>query len=131
MKLSEIRGAHTIDVIANLIEPIANIAADEEAAAFFKRKQKPDGMTVKEYALQRTKESLPALLKNHKKDIISILAAINEVDPLEYEKTLDFGKLFKDATDIMTDQAFIELFISAQTQTSSGSALENTEEAKA
>lgn len=131
MKLSEIRGAHTIDVIANLIEPIANIAADEEAAAFFKRKQKPDGMTVKEFALQRTKESLPVLLKSHKKDIISILAAINEVDPLEYEKALDFGKLFKDATDIMTDQAFIELFISAQTQTSSGPARENTEEVKA
>lgn len=131
MKLSEIRGAHTIDVIANLIEPIANIAANEEAAAFFKRKQKPDGMTVKEYALQRTKESLPALLKTHKKDVIAILAAINEVDPLEYENNLNFGRLFKDATDIMTDQAFIELFISAQTQTSSGSALENTEESKA
>ena len=37
MKLSDVKGERTIEVIAEIIDPIANIAEDEEASAMFKR----------------------------------------------------------------------------------------------
>ena len=41
MKLSDIKGERTLDVIAEIIEPIANIAADQTAAALFQRQRCP------------------------------------------------------------------------------------------
>ena len=46
MKLSDVKGDRTLEVIADLIEPICTIAEDENAAALFKREQLPDGMTA-------------------------------------------------------------------------------------
>lgn len=131
MKLSDIKGERTIDLIANLIEPIANIAEDDEAVSFFKKKPLPDGMNPKKFMLQRAKKSLPALLKSHKKDIITILSSIEGTSYDEYAKTLNLGKLTMDFADLMTDKAITELFISAQTENSSGPARENTEGVKA
>ena len=36
-------------------------------------------------------------------------------------------KLFKDCTDLLTDEVFMELFISAQSENNSGSAQESIE----
>lgn len=67
------------------------------------------------------------LLKHHKGDIIAILSSIDGVSPERYQGALNLVKLFKDATDLLTDEAFAELFISAQGENSSGSAQESTE----
>lgn len=126
MKLSQIKGERVLDVIAQIIEPAANIAEDEAAAALFKREKLPKGMTVRDFILQRARKSIPALLKGHKADIIAILAAIEGVTPEEYSGTLNLPKLLKDLIELMLDDAFGSLFISAQTGNSSGSAQENT-----
>lgn len=131
MRLSDIKGERTLDMIAEIIEPIANIAEDEQAAAFFKREKPPEGMTAKAFLLGRIKKSLPFLLKSHKRDVIAILSAIEGTSPENYAKSLDLTKLFKDATDLFTDDAFGALFISAQSGTQSGSAPESTEGQKA
>ena len=39
MKLSDIKGERTLDVIAELIDPISNIASDKVAADLFVRRQ--------------------------------------------------------------------------------------------
>ena len=130
MRLSDIEGDRTLEVIAEIIDPIANIAEDEEASAIFKREKLPDGMTAKKFLLNRARKSLPVLLKGHKADIIAILAALEGVSAEEYKKTLNLVKLPKDCIDILTDEVFTELFISAQSGISSGSAQENTEEAE-
>lgn len=127
MRLSDIKGERTLEVIADIIDPIANIAEDEEASALFKREKLPEGMTAKKFLLQRARKSAPALLKGHKEDIISILAAIEGTTPDEYAGALNLVKLIKDTVDLLTDEAFGALFISAQSGISSGSALENTE----
>ena len=44
MRLSNVKGERTFDVIAELIDPIYNIAMDPEAAAMFKREKLPEGM---------------------------------------------------------------------------------------
>lgn len=131
MKLSDVKGERTLEVVADLIDPICNIAQDENAAALFRKEKVPNGVTAKDFILQRVKKGAPKLLKNHKSDIVAILAAIDGVSPEEYEHGLNLVKLFSDFVELMTDEAFGALFISAQSETSSGSAQENTEAQKA
>lgn len=126
MKLSDIKGERTLDVIADIIDPIANIAEDEAASALFHRGKVPGGMTARKFLLQRVRKAIPALLKGHKNDIITILSVIEGTTAEEYTASLDLVKLTKDAIDLITDEAFTTLFISAQTGGSSGSAPENT-----
>lgn len=127
MKLSDIQGERVFDVIADIIDPIANIAEDEKASAMFRREKLPDGMTAKQFVTQRARKALPALLKGHKGDIIAILAAIEGVSADAYKGTLNLVKLTRDTAELLTDNAFTALFISAQSENSSGSARENTE----
>ena len=127
MKLSDIQGERVFDVIADIIDPIANIAEDEQASAMFRREKLPEGMTAKKFLMNRARKSLPVLLKGHKADIISILSALEGVSAEEYAKTLNLVKLPKDCIEILTDEVFMELFISAQSENNSGSAQENTE----
>ena len=130
MRLSDIKGDRTLDVIAEIIDPIANIAEDEESSDMFRREKLPDGMTAKKFLMKRVRKSLPVLLKGHKADIIAILSAIDGVSADEYAGALNLVKLVKDCTDLLTDEAFMELFISAQSETNSGSAQESIEAPK-
>ena len=127
MKLSDIKGERTFDVIADIIDPIANIAEDEEASSLFRKEKLPNGMTKKAFLLRRAREAVPALLKGHKSDIISILSAIEGTTKEEYTASLNLVKLTKDAIELISDEAFMTLFISAQSGDSSGSAQESTE----
>ena len=127
MKLSDIKGERTLDVIADIIDPIANIAEDEEASNLFRKERLPEGTTKKSFLLQRARKAVPALLKGHKSDIISILSTIDGTTPEEYTASLNLVKLTKDAIDLVSDEAFTMLFISAQSGTSSGSAPGSTE----
>ena len=127
MRLSDIKGDRTLEVIAEIIDPICNIVEDKEAMTMFRREKLPEGMEPKKFLMKRARKSLPALLKKHKGDIIAVLAAIEGVPAKQYQGALNLVKLFKDATDLLTDEAFAELFISAQSESASGSASENTE----
>lgn len=113
MKLSEIKGERTLDVIAELIAPIANIAADKEVAAIFKREKAPEGVNPREFAVKRLKNGVPSLLKSHKQDVIAILASIEGTTPAEYTDSMNLAKLAKDCFDLITDEEFSNLFISA------------------
>lgn len=129
MRLSDVKGERTFDVIADIIDPIANIAEDKDAADLFTRQKLPDGMTANQFLLQRARKAVPALLKNHKADVIAILSTIEGVTTDEYCKELNLAKLFVDCVELITDQAFTAFFPSAQSregETLSGSALDNS-----
>lgn len=130
MRLSDIKGDRVFDVIADIIDPIANIASDETASAIFKREKLPEGMTAKAFLMERARKAVPALLKGHKSDIITVLATIEGVSSDDYRASLTLAKMMQDAVELLTDEAFGELFISAQSGTSSGSAQENTTESE-
>ena len=130
MRLSDIKGDRVFDVIADIIDPIANIASDEKASALFKREKLPEGMTAKAFLLDRARSAVPALLKGHKSDIITVLATIDGVSADDYRASLTLAKLMQDTAELLTDEAFGELFISAQSGTSSVSAQENIGEAE-
>lgn len=131
MKLSDIKGERTLDVIASVIDPIANIAEDADATELFTKKAVPEGVEPKAFFLQRVRKSIPLLLKTHKQDLISILAAIEGIEEATYRESLNLVKLTRDCMDILTDDAFSTLFISAQPRAdagTSGSAPESTAE---
>lgn len=110
MKLSDVKGERTLEVIADCIGPVVNIGADPEAAALFERKTLPEGMTPMQFIAQRLANGLPALLKGHKGDIIAILAAIRGVSPEKYAQELNLAKLFSDLAELLTDLEFGGLF---------------------
>ena len=130
MRLSEVKGERVFDVIADCIEPIANIAADPEASRMFKREKLPEGREVNEFVMERARLSVPPLLRNHKADVITILSTIAGVTYEEYASSLTLGSLINDVLQLLTDEAFTGLFISSPSRSvnsSSGSASENTE----
>lgn len=127
MRLSDIKGDRVFDVIADIIEPISNIAADETVSLLFKREKLPEGMSVKTFMLERVKKTVPTILKRYKDDIIKILSTIEGVSEDDYRASLTLAKLIQDVTELLTDNSFGELFISAQGGISSGSAQENIE----
>ena len=57
MKLSDVKGDRVFDVIADIIDPIANIAEDEKASAMFRREKLPEGMTEKQFVTQRARKA--------------------------------------------------------------------------
>lgn len=130
MRLSDIKGDRVLDVIADIIDPIANIASDETASALFKREKLPEGMTAKAFLLERARKAVPALLKGHKSDIITVLATIEGISAYDYRASLTLAKLMQDTAELLTDEAFGELFISAQSENNSGSAQESIEAPK-
>lgn len=108
MKLSDVRGDRTIDVIADVIGPISNIAEDENAMELFKAKDVPEGMTPQQFFAKRVRKSAPALLRDHKQDVIDILSAIKGVTPEDYAKSLNLVSLLHDMVELMTDETILD-----------------------
>lgn len=115
MKLSDIKGDRVLDVIADIIDPIANMVQDKDVAAMFKREAVPDGMEARDFFAKRMRKGLPVLLKGHKADIIAVMAAIEGVTPEQYAASLDFPKLFTDIMELVTDDAFLNFLSSQET----------------
>lgn len=115
MKLSDIKGDRVLDVIADIIDPIANIVQDKDVAAMFERKAVPEGMEARDFFAERMRKGMPVLLKGHKADIIAIMAAIEGVTPEQYAASLDFTKLFADVMELVTDNAFLDFLSSSET----------------
>ena len=112
MKLSDLKGERAIEVIADLIAPMANIAADADNLKLFHNKRL-EGESVEEAGQRLMKEKLPILLKTHKKDIVDILCAVNGTAPEE----LSLMEIISQIADLGNDKDFMGLFISAVSPT--------------
>lgn len=107
MKLSDISGEETFDVLADLIGPILSIAEDEEAARLFQRETPPEGVDARTFAIQKAKASLPVLLRDHKSDLIDIMVALKQVEREEYVSKLGLMSLAKDVMELASDEDFL------------------------
>lgn len=108
MKLSDIKGERAVEVIADLIEPIANIATDKECADIFSVKTvkgEPANVTARKHLVKK----VPVLLKSHKADVIKLIAVINGKDASNMTIFDIVGFLM----NVIKDEALIELFTSA------------------
>lgn len=109
-KLSEIKGERSFDVVAEIVEPVMNIAEDVDAAELFGRKALPNGTSVKEFVIGRIKRAMPVLLKNHKADIIKICAAIEGISEAEYAEAVTPEKVIVDMSELISDAVFNAFF---------------------
>lgn len=98
-KLSEIKDEEAIELLADLIEPISEIASDEKA--------KEELIKAKEAGLSPM-EMVKPLMKTHKKSIIKILAILDGTPVEEYHCnaiTLPLRLI-----EIMNDPEILSLF---------------------
>lgn len=111
MKLSDIQGERTIDVVVELVAPVSRIVKDKKVRDAFKGKEKPKNGEKVEPAvmfMDKMSDVLPSLLKDHKSDFIEIMATIEGVTIEEYTESLNLAKLFTDVISLMTDEAFTD-----------------------
>lgn len=117
MKLSEYKGEKALDILADIIEPAAIIMADKEIVNFAKS-GKPVIKLIK------------PLIKNHKREVIEIMAILDGEDPKEYSDKVNFFTLPAKLLEILNDPDLMSLFTlqgQKTDETSSGSATESTE----
>lgn len=107
MKLSEIKGERAVEVIADLIEPLANIASDHELK--FLDVPKKEGESERQRASRGLTEKIPVLLRTHKEDVLAILCAVNGMSP----ENLSILDIMKGAIEMANDQDFMSLFMFA------------------
>ena len=108
MRLSELKGERAVEVIADLIEPITNIALDQKNLKLL-RPEKKEGETDREAAVRDFKVKIPNLLKTHKADVVSILCTLNDVKP----EDLSLAEIMKGIIELTQDKDFMNLFLSA------------------
>lgn len=124
MRLSDIKGERLLDVIADIMEPIANIVLDDEVAAVFKREECPEGVDPRQFTIRKLTGAIPVAIKLHKADIIAVLAAVEGVPAAEYAEGLDIMALFNAVLDFAKDDAllgFLSQFVT-EAGTQSGAA---------
>lgn len=135
MKLSDVKGDRTFDVIADILVPVATIAQDENVAKLFDGSNKPKKMTPWQYFVERAKVAIPVMMRDYRAEICEIMAIINDITPEEYvngvvnpeydeEKAgeegydvpeyltppLNVPKLLADVMELMTDSEFVSFF---------------------
>lgn len=114
MKLSEFKGEEALDVLVELLDPIGEILADKDVKAEF---QKNNMSGVK------------AMLKGHKKAVITMMAILEREEPDEYIKKVNLLTLPMALLEILNDPDVTQLFTSqGQIRASSGSATASTGE---
>lgn len=129
LKLSEIKGEKSFDILAEIIEPTTNIATDKAAASLFGPRPLPEGMTTQEFVIQRVKEAIPTLMKRHKKDLIKLFATLSDMTVKEYKEQMTLDSVMLDLSSLISDPIFNAFFTMPQsTGESFGSASENTTE---
>ena len=104
MKLSEIKGEQALDVLADIIEPVTAICIDEEIQSMVK-----SGVP--------TLKMVKPIIKNHKKEIVEILAILDGENPAEYE--VNVLTLPLKLLELLNDPTIKQLFQSAAIWTKS------------
>lgn len=110
MKLSDIKGDACLDVLADITGPVIALAQDEEVKGLFSGKGCPDGVDRYQYATEQAKKGLPKLVKEHKDEVMQILAALDGKTPEEYADGLTLAKLMADLVELLTDEDFGSFF---------------------
>lgn len=113
MRLSNVKGERTFEVIADIIEPVYRIAQDEAAVEMLSPKPCPEGEDPKRFMARRLVAGVPALLRSHKGDLVAIMAAIEGENAEEYAASLDLAKLVASLTELVSDPALMGFLASA------------------
>lgn len=117
MKLSDIKGEDALDVLADIIEPVALILADGKVQELYES-GKPKLLLVKH------------IIKNNKKQVLEIMAILERKSYDEYVKEVNLLSLPMKLLELLQDEDLIAVFqsqVETTAKTSSMPATENTE----
>lgn len=117
MRLSDYKNEEALDLFVDLMDPISRIIADEEAATKFDEAPRM--------------EFIKYIIKNHKSEIIQILARVEGTPVEEYE--CDIFALPSVLLEVLSNPKVLGLFTSQGQKTaqpSSGPATESTTESE-
>ena len=106
MRLSEVKGERALDVIAELVDPVANIAQDPDVTAMF---------TGEGEIADKARKAVPALLKGHRSDVVAILSTIAGVAPEEYVAEMSLESVIRDVYELITDEELLAFLSSFDT----------------
>lgn len=98
MRLSDIKGDEALDVLADILEPAAEILADEQVKVKFQEDSK---LKLVSY-----------ILKNHKKNVIEIMARLDGEDPATYKYNVNLLTLPRKTLEVLNDPELVNLFTS-------------------
>lgn len=112
MRLSDVKGERVFDVVADIITPLIDIATSAEVKELLHPMPCPDGMDPREFMLGRIRQTAPSVLRNHKHDVVSVLAPIAGVTPEEYMEDMTFPSLLADVTELLQDEVFTDFLAS-------------------
>lgn len=113
-KISTYENEDALDLLADIIEPAAEIFADKDVAMHMRSGKKM--------------AAIKAAIKNHKKAVIEILAHLEGVPVEEYK--CNVLSLPTTLLEILNDEALLSFFTASvrkNTEASGGNATENTE----
>ena len=111
MKITEYKNEEALDLLADILEPVSRIFADENLAQLYK-----SGQIFK---------LVQSILKNHPKDIVEVLARMDGVPVEEYNGTI--VTMTASLLTILNDEELKPFFqLQELTKTSSISAMANT-----
>ena len=96
MRLSDIKGEKALDAMADLIDPLADIAQNKILVGLLRGKNYVDAVKIG--------------LKQHKKAVLTILAVLNQQDVETYEPTL--AEIPMMLLDLLNDTELANLFTS-------------------
>lgn len=111
MNVTELKGEKSLEILADFIDPISEIATDKKFRSLLESDKKL--------------EAVKYLLKSHPKEVLYCMALYNCEDPETYQP--NFFALPKILLDFFNSPMVADLFTSGDTVTSSGSPTENTE----
>ena len=115
-KLSEYKDEEALEVLADILEPTINIFGNEEIAKYFR-----GGVKLK---------AVQIALKKQKKDVLALMAALERVPVEEYHcNLLTLPRILLEIfNDPELESFFMQQSEEKNSETSSGSVMENTED---
>ena len=110
MKLSEIKGERVFEVIAELVDPISEIAADDEVTELLRPRRTSDGKIDKDDVVEKVRRSIPKLMREHRDALCTILSTTQGVSKEDYVESLTMNKFMDDVFEILTDKDLVSFF---------------------
>lgn len=111
MKLSQLSTERAADVLCEISVYAQNILLDDKVRASLKAEKEEAGTKGEKYALgvKKISQWVPMLLKEHREDVLGILAALNDA-PVEEIRKQNIMKTAAQIREAVKDRELLDFF---------------------
>lgn len=106
--LDDIKGERSFDVLADVMEIMFTLADDPNVMRFAKRGENvPEGEDATEWGLKMVKECVPAMIRDHRDALASVIALSQGTTKAKYLKEVTPKQLWNDVFAIFNDSVLV------------------------